>query len=120
MASENGISNVDIENIFENEKNDDLKITDMGVYSSNSIAKYINFYEIIKEKDTKFPFAIFNTNRENKPGMHWWSFLDIYPKKDLLLFDSFGFTGFKKFIIDNDLGAIDKLLFNLQKFNKKD
>ena len=52
--------------------------------------------------------------------MHWWSFLDIYPKKDLLLFDSFGFTGFKKFIIDNDLGAIDKLLFNLQKFNKKD
>ena len=120
MASENGISNVDIENIFENEKNDDLKKTDMGVYSSNSIAKYINFYEIIKEKDTKFPFAIFNTNRENKPGMHWWSFLDIYPKKDLLLFDSFGFTGFKKFIIDNDLGAIDKLLFNLQKFNKKD
>ena len=120
MASENGISNVDIENIFENEKNDDLKKTDMGVHSSNSIAKYINFYEIIKEKDTKFPFAIFNTNRENKPGMHWWSFLDIYPKKDLLLFDSFGFTGFKKFIIDNDLGAIDKLLFNLQKFNKKD
>ena len=83
MASENGISNVDIENIFENEKNDDLKKTDMGVYSSNSIAKYINFYEIIKEKDTKYPFAIFNTNRENKPGgvMHWWSFLDIYPKK---------------------------------------
>ena len=52
--------------------------------------------------------------------MHWWSFLDIYLKKDLLLFDSFGFTGFKQFIVDNDLDMMDKMLFNLQKFNKKD
>ena len=48
------------------------------------------------------------------------NFLDIYPKKDLLLFDSFGITGFKKFVIDNYLSLIDKLLFNLQKFDKKD
>ena len=58
--------------------------------------------------------------KKNKPGRHWWSFLDIYPKKDLLLFDSFGLTGFKTFSIDNDLSVTDKLLFNLQKFNKKD
>ena len=83
MASGNGISNVDIENFFENEKNDDLKKNFMGVYSSNSITKYIYFYEIIKEKNAKCPFAIFNTDRENKPGTHWWSFLDIYPEKDL-------------------------------------
>ena len=79
MASGNGISNVDIENFFENEKNDDLKKNFMGVYSSNSITKYIYFYEIIKEKDAKCPLAIFNTDRENNPGTHWWSFLDIYP-----------------------------------------
>ena len=79
MASGNGISNVDIENFFENEKNDDLKKNFMAVYSSNSITKYIYFYEIIKEKDAKCPFAIFNTDRENNPGTHWWSFLDIYP-----------------------------------------
>ena len=84
----------------------------MGVYSSNSIAKYINFYEIIKAKNSEYPFAIFNEDRENKPGTQWWSFLDIYPKGDLLLFDSF--------IIDNDLSVIDTLLFNLQEFNKKD
>ena len=36
--------------------------------------KYINFYEIIKAKGAKYPFAIFNTDQENKPGMHWWSF----------------------------------------------
>ena len=55
----------------------------MGVNSSNSITKYIKFYNIIKEKRAKYPFAIFNTNRENKPGTHWWRFLDIHPKKDL-------------------------------------
>ena len=81
MASGNGISNVDIENFFENEN--DLKKNFMGVYSSNSITKYIYFYEIIKEKNAKCPFAIFNTDRENKPGTHWWSFLDIYPEIDL-------------------------------------
>ena len=58
--------------------------------------------------------------RNNKPGTHWWSFLDIYPKKGLLLFDSFSFTGFKKFTVDNDSDIIDKMLFNFQKFNKKD
>ena len=84
----------------------------MGVYSSNSIAKYIKFYEIIKAKNWEYPFAIFNEDRENKPGTHWWSFLDIYRKGDLLLFDSF--------IIDNDLSVIDTLLSNLQEFNKKD
>ena len=43
----------------------------MGVSSSDSITKHINFYDTIKEKRAKHPFAIFNTNRENKPGTHW-------------------------------------------------
>ena len=38
----------------------------MGVYSSESIKKYINFYNIIKEKRAKHPFAIFNTGRAEK------------------------------------------------------
>ena len=92
----------------------------MGVYSVDSITNYINFYNIIKEKRAKYPFAIFNTDRENKSGTHWWSFLDIHPKKDLLLFDSFGFVGFKQLTVDNDKNIIDKMLFNLIKFNEKD
>ena len=75
---------------------------------------------MIKEKRAKYLFAVFNTDRKNKPETHWWSFLDIYPKKDLLLFDSFGFTGFKQFIVDNDENIIDKMLFNFKKINKKD
>ena len=37
-----------------------------------------------------------------------------------MLFDSFEFVGFKQFIVDNDKNIIDKMLFNLEKFNKKD
>ena len=48
MASGNVISNVDIEKYFENETNNNLKKNFMGVYFSNSITKYINFYKIIK------------------------------------------------------------------------
>ena len=52
----------------------------MGTYSIDSITKYINFYEIIKRKNAKYHFAIFNTDIENQPGVHWWSFMDINPK----------------------------------------
>ena len=62
----------------------------------------------------------FNTDRVNKPGTHWWSFLNIYPKTELPLFDSQGFQGLKYFIMDNDEPTINKLLYNLNKFNKKD
>ena len=39
---------------------------------------------------------------------------------DLLLFDSFGFTGFMQFIVDSDKSITDRMLFNFEKFNKKD
>ena len=47
----------------------------------DSIAIYINFYEIIKRKNGKYPFAIFNTDENDKPGTNWWSFIDIHPQK---------------------------------------
>ena len=119
MTTENGITNIEVEKFFDNEMNDDLKRNFVGVYLSDSITKYINFYNIIKEKIAKYPIAIFSTDRKNKPETHWWSFLDIYWKKDLLLFESFGFTDFKQFIADNDKNIIDKMLFNFKKLNKK-
>ena len=48
------------------------------------------------------------------------AFLILIQKKDLLLFDSFEFVGFKQFIVDNDKNIIDKMLFSLEEFNKKD
>ena len=79
------------------------------------MTKYINFYEIIKRRNGKYPFAIFNTDKENELGVHWWSFMDIHPKNNLFLFDSFGIEGFKLFIVDNDQDIINKLLYNFKK-----
>ena len=58
----------------------------MGTYSIDSITKYINFYEIIKRRNVKYSYVIFNTDKENEPGVHWWSFLGIDPKNNLFLF----------------------------------
>ena len=120
MVTGNGITNIEIEKFFDDETNNDLIRNFMGIYSSDSITKYINFYDIIKERRAKYPFAISINDRENKPGTHWWSLLDINLKKYLLLFDSFCFAGFKEFIVVNDINIVDKLLFNFKKFNKKD
>ena len=84
----------------------------MEVYSIDSITRYINFCEIIKKRNGKYPFAIFNADKHNEPGTHWWSFMDIHPKKNLLLFDRIGLEGFKFFVVDNDEAIIDELLYN--------
>ena len=43
-----------------------------------------NYSKIMKEKGSIDPFAIFYTDRSNKPGTQWWSFLNIEPKSQLL------------------------------------
>ena len=60
-----------------------------------------------------------NTSRKNESGVHWWSVLNIDPKNQLLLLDSKGFEGFKFFIFSKDEALIDKLLYDVDKFNKK-
>ena len=61
-----------------------------------------------------------NTDGFDKKGTHWWNFLDIHPKKEVFLFDSFGFSGLKKIIIQDDRKIIITLLYDLKKFNKAD
>ena len=110
-----GITNSQIENFFLKDENEDLKRNFIGVFSMDYITRFIKFHELIKEKKKgKYPFAIFNTDPHNKPGTHWWSFLDIQPKNTLLLFDSHGLEGFKYFIVDNDEKIIDKLSYNFE------
>ena len=81
----------------------------------DSITRYINFNKITKKRNGKYPLAIFNTDKHNNPGTHWWSFMSIHPQKYILLFDSLGLEGFKFFIVDNDENIIDELLFNFKK-----
>ena len=68
----------------------------------------------------RYPFMIMNTDRSDKNGTHWWSFLNLHEKKEIFLFDSFGFEGFKEFIIDNDRNILNKILFGIEKLKKKD
>ena len=91
----------------------------MGTYSIDSITRYINFYEIIKRRNGKYPFAIFHTDKENEPGVHWWSFVDIHVKNNLFLFDSFGAEGFKLFIVNDDQKINNELLYNFRKCESK-
>ena len=115
-----GISNEAIDDFFEKVNDDDIKNNFIGVFSSNKINKFISYHSIIKDRKVKYPFIIMNTDRSDRPGTHWWSFLDLHPNKQILLFDSFGFEGLKKFIIDNDKKLLNKILFNLDKFEKAD
>ena len=66
-----------------------------------------------------YPFIIMNTDRSDKKGTHWWSFLNLHPRKEIFLFDSFGFEGFKEFIINHDRKAHKKILFGIEKKKKK-
>ena len=55
-----------------------------------------------------------------KIGTHWCNFLDLHARKEIFLFDSFGFEGFKEFILDNDKNILNKIPYDIKKFNKKD
>ena len=77
-----GVKNFQIDKFFQNEENEEIKKNYIGVYSMDSITRYINFYEIIKRKNGKYSFAILNTDNHNQSGTHWRSFVDIFiPKK---------------------------------------
>ena len=67
-----------------------------------------------------YPLIIMNTDRSDKKGTHWWSFLNLHPKKEIFLFDSFSFEGFKKFILKDDKRVLNKIIFGIEKFNKRD
>ena len=66
-----------------------------GVFLSNSKTPFIIFLKMINLKGSHYPLATLNTDRSNLPGTHWWSILNIDQKKQLFLFDSYGFTDFK-------------------------
>ena len=113
-----GISNFTIEKII-NEDDDDLKANFVGVFPSNHTFKFVNFRNLIKQKNAPFPFMIMNTDTAGKSGQHWWSLFEISSKEQIFCFDSYGFIGLKEFIIDKDRKVIDKFFHGLSKMNKR-
>ena len=76
-----GISNDEVIKFFENEEDEDIKENFVGVFPSNYIIKFISFHQMAREKTKKYPFIIMNTDRSDKSGTPWWSFLDLHQKK---------------------------------------
>ena len=96
-----------------------LKKNFISVFLSNSVTRFISFHEVMIEKN-RYPFIIMNTDQSSKNSTHWWSFLDLHPRKNFFLFDSFWIDRFKEFIINNDRKTHNKILFGIEKFFKKD
>ena len=94
-----GLSNLDLEKFINEDTSDDLKNNFKKVISSNSLTKYVDFENILKKGNPKYPTVIMNTARVNSKGIHWWSILSIEPKKHVFLFDTYGFKGFIIFIL---------------------
>ena len=47
-------------------------------------------------------------------------FLRFASKKEIFTFDSFGFGGFKKLVIQDDQKFINKIFYGVEKFDKND
>ena len=48
----------------------------------------LSFHDILIKSGEYYPFVIMNTGRAGKKGTHWWSFLDLHPKKENFRSDS--------------------------------
>ena len=114
-----GISHFQIEEAFKKIDDNDLLDNFVGAFPSNYMNKFINHAAMIEDSG-KFPFIIANTGASDKPGIHWWSILDIEPRTDIFFFDSYGIEGLKHFIIQDDRKIVDKILIGIEKMDRTD
>ena len=114
-----GISNYQIEDAFKKIGDEDLLENFFGVFPSNYMNRFINHAAMLSDRG-KYPWIIANTDASDKPGVHWWSILDIEPKTDIFFFDSFGLDGLKHFIIQEDKPIVDKILLGVEQMNRSD
>ena len=68
----------------------------------------------------KYPFIIANTDASDKPGVHWWSIIDIETRNDIFFFYSFGIDGLNHFIIQDDKRIVNKILLGVEQMTRTD
>ena len=105
-----GISNKTIAN-FEKTSNEEKKNFD--VFPPNYVTKFISFHSMMTESGAVNLFIIMNTDQSDKKDTY--CFLDLHPKKEVFLFNSFGFQGFKEFILQDDQKILNKVLYGIEK-----
>ena len=89
------------------------------VFPSDYVNRFIQFHVLMKQKQSPYPFVVMSTERVSEKGEHWWSYLGLDPPKQLFLFNSFRFTDFKDFTIQDDPKIINKILYGINDFNKR-
>ena len=80
----------------------------MGVYSSNHVNIFVDFYSGIVRK-AQYLYLISIRDRSDKQGTYWCSIIDIHPEK-LFLFDSFGIAGLQNVVNQNNESLVKKIL----------
>ena len=113
------ISNKTIVNLFAEKTSHDVK-KNCRCFPSNYVIRFKSFHNMMRETGARYPFIIMNTDRSDKKGMHWWIFLDPHRKKEIFLFDSFRFEDSKEFFFKDDHKVLNKILYGIEKFNKRD
>ena len=114
-----GISDKAIVKFFPDKTSNDLKKNFLGGFSFYVI-RFISFHSMMVESGGRYPFIIIKNDQDDKNSAHWSSFFDLHPKKEIFLFDSFEFKGFKEFILQDDQKVLSKILYDIEKFNKRD
>ena len=76
---EGGISDKKFVRVFAEPPDNDVKKLFIGIFPSNFVNRFVSFHDMISESGTKYSFVITNTDRSDKKGTHWWSFLDLHP-----------------------------------------
>ena len=114
-----GISDKTIVKFFPDKTSNDVKKFFWGGFSFYVI-RFISFHSMMVEFGAHYPFIIMKNDQDDKNSAHWSSFLDLHPKNEIFLFDSFEFKGFKEFILQDDQKVLSKILYDIEKFNKRD
>ena len=74
-------------------------ISNIEIKRMIEIIYFISSHRLIKNKHIKYPFMISNPGRADRPVTHCWNTLDLYPKMEIFLFDSYGVNSLQKFLI---------------------
>ena len=68
-----------------------------------------------------YTFIIMNGYKpQQKKGTHWWSFLDLHPKKEIFLFDSLKVWRLQTIYLQNNRKTLNKILYRIKRFEKRD
>ena len=77
------ISNFQTEKALKDISDPDINDNFVGAFHANHMSRFIDYKRMISERKGKYPFTIANTDGSDKNGTHWWSILDIEPRRDL-------------------------------------